>query len=59
MRGEIIVESQEEFDRWISSKKPKYFAVFPEKDPTTPKTDTLKTASVSSIGNQMKTTPAN
>jgi cytochrome c oxidase subunit 2 len=39
MRGTIIVESQEEFDRWMASKKPKYYAAFPEKDP-----DAIKTA---------------
>lgn len=33
MRGTIIVESQEEFDRWMVTKKPKYLAAFPEKDP--------------------------
>jgi cytochrome c oxidase subunit 2 len=59
MRGEIIVETQEEFDRWMASKKPKYFAAFPEKDPTVPKTDTLKTASVQTGANQMKTNLAN
>lgn len=33
MRGTIIVETQEEFDRWMASKKPKYYAAFPDKDP--------------------------
>jgi len=33
MRGTIIVESQEDFDLWMASKKPKYFAAFPDKDP--------------------------
>lgn len=33
MRGTIVVESQEEFDQWMASKKPKYYAVFPDKDP--------------------------
>jgi cytochrome c oxidase subunit 2 len=40
MRGEIIVESQEEFDVWMAQQKPKYLAVFPDKDPSKPKTDT-------------------
>jgi cytochrome c oxidase subunit 2 len=40
MRGEIIVETQEEFDQWMAVQKPKYFAVFPDKDPSAPKTDT-------------------
>jgi cytochrome c oxidase subunit 2 len=45
MRGTIIVESQEEFDRWMASKKPKYYAAFPDKDPDTmkAKADTAKT----------------
>jgi cytochrome c oxidase subunit 2 len=42
MRGTIVVESQEEFDRWMATKKPKYFAAFPDKDPDNkPKTDTV------------------
>jgi cytochrome c oxidase subunit 2 len=44
MRGEIIVETQEEFDAWILSKKPKYFAAFPDKDPSVQKADTTKPA---------------
>jgi cytochrome c oxidase subunit 2 len=44
MRGEIIVESQEEYDAWILSKKPKYFAAFPDKDPSLQKADTTKPA---------------
>jgi len=45
MRGTIVVESQEEFDRWMATKKPKYYAAFPDKDPDTmkAKTDTAKT----------------
>ena len=34
MRGEIVVETQEEFDVWMAQQKPKYFAVFPDKDPS-------------------------
>lgn len=37
MRGEIIVETQEEFDQWMATKKPKYFAAFPDKDPAVKK----------------------
>ncbi len=33
MRGTIVVETQEEYDQWITSQKPKYYAAFPEKDP--------------------------
>lgn len=43
MRGTIVVESQEEFDRWMASKKPQYYAAFPEKSPDyKPVTDTTK-----------------
>jgi cytochrome c oxidase subunit 2 len=42
MRGEIIVETQQEFDAWMSQQKPKYLAVFPDKDPSAPKSDTTK-----------------
>jgi cytochrome c oxidase subunit 2 len=44
MRGEIIVESQEEYDAWILAKKPKYFAAFPDKDPANQKADTSRAA---------------
>lgn len=33
MRGEIVVESQEEFDAWMAKQTPKYYAVFPDKNP--------------------------
>lgn len=33
MRGVIEVVTQEEFDAWMAKQKPKYFAVFPDKDP--------------------------
>lgn len=43
MRGEIIVESQEEFDAWMINKKAQYYVANPEKDPATPKiTDSVK-----------------
>jgi cytochrome c oxidase subunit 2 len=32
MRGTIIVESQEEFDAWIATKKPQYLVANPDKD---------------------------
>jgi len=44
MRGEIIVESQEEFDAWILSKKPKYLTAFPDKNPAAQPADTTKPA---------------
>ena len=34
MRGTVVVETQEEFDRWLASKTPQYYAAFPDKDPT-------------------------
>jgi len=42
MRGVIVVETQEEFDRWIASKTPQYYVAFPDKNPATPKSDTTK-----------------
>lgn len=42
MRGEIIVETQAEFDAWMAQQTPKYFAVFPDKNPNKPATDTTK-----------------
>ncbi len=44
MRGEIIVENQEEYDAWIFSKKPKYLTVFPDKNPAAQPADTTKPA---------------
>lgn len=46
MRGEIIVETQEEFDRWMVGKSPQYYAAFPDKNPENAKTDTAKVAVV-------------
>ncbi|MNC96341.1 hypothetical protein D3C83_136940 [compost metagenome] len=31
MRGEIIVETQEEFDAWMATKKPQYLTANPDK----------------------------
>ena len=42
MRGVVIVETQEEFDRWIISKKPQYMAAHPEPEPQKPPADTTK-----------------
>jgi cytochrome c oxidase subunit 2 len=49
MRGEIIVEAQEEYDAWILSKTPKYFAAFPDRNPANQKPDTTKAASVAPV----------
>ncbi len=40
MRGVIVVETQEEFDAWMASKKPQYLVANPAKDPAV-KQDTL------------------
>ena len=32
MRGTIIVETQEEFDAWMATKKPQYLVANPDKD---------------------------
>jgi len=34
MRGVIVVETQQEFDRWMASKKPQYLVAHPDKDPS-------------------------
>jgi cytochrome c oxidase subunit 2 len=33
MRGVVVVETQEEFNRWLASKKPKYLVANPQLDP--------------------------
>lgn len=40
MRGTIVVETQEEFDAWVASKKPQYLVANPDKDPAQPKENT-------------------
>ena len=40
MRGVIVVETQEEFDAWLASKKPQYLVANPDKDPAQPKENT-------------------
>ncbi|MBA4197946.1 MAG: cytochrome c oxidase subunit II [Chitinophaga sp.] len=45
MRGVIEVVTQEEYDAWMAKQKPKYLAVFPDKDPANKK-DSTATASV-------------
>ncbi|MBL7744419.1 MAG: cytochrome c oxidase subunit II [Chitinophagaceae bacterium] len=51
MRGEIVVETQEEYDAWMAQQKPKYYAVFPDKDPSSkPKADTAAKAAVAVAG---------
>ncbi len=33
MRGTIVVETLEEYNAWLASQKPQYYALYPEKDP--------------------------
>jgi cytochrome c oxidase subunit 2 len=33
MRGVIVVESEEDYNKWLASQKPEYFTLFPNKDP--------------------------
>ncbi len=40
MRGVIVVEKQEQYDKWIAEQKPEYFTLFPNKAPKD-LTDTL------------------
>ena len=41
MRGVIVVETQEEFDAYMASKKPQYLVANPDKDPTAVKKDSV------------------
>jgi len=57
MRGTIIVETQEEFDRWLITQKPQYYAAFPDKDPGNQKKDTTAKSTSVMVGsiNSVKT----
>jgi cytochrome c oxidase subunit 2 len=33
MKGIIIIETQQEFDKWMVAQKPEYYKAFPERDP--------------------------
>lgn len=46
MRGTIIVETQEEFDAWLASKKPQYFVANPDKDPSVKRDSVIANAPV-------------
>ena len=51
MRGPVVVETQEEFDRWIISKTPQYLVANPQLDPAKKNkaaTDTTNTGKVAS-----------
>jgi cytochrome c oxidase subunit 2 len=45
MRGEIIVETQEEFDVWMAKKKSMYYTSFPELDPSNKKVPAIPDSS--------------
>lgn len=46
MRGVIIVETQEEYDAWMASKKPQYITVQEANAPAAPAVDSTMTATV-------------
>jgi len=50
MRGVIVVETQEEFDAWMTGKKPQYLVANPDKDPSVKK-DTVTAKPVAAILN--------
>ncbi len=41
MRAVVVVETQEEFDAWMASKKPQYIVANPDKGPSAPKKDSV------------------
>jgi cytochrome c oxidase subunit II len=45
MRGTIIVESEEDYNKWLATQQPEYFTVFPDKKPK----ENVKVDSASSI----------
>lgn len=55
MRGVIVVETQEEFDAYMASKKPQYLVANPDKDPAAVKKDSVMSSVPSgSASAQMK-----
>ena len=48
MRGTIIVEKQQDFDKWIASQKPEYLKAFPALD-ASPKTDSSSAKTVAQV----------
>ena len=48
MKGIIIVEKQQDFDKWIAAQKPEYFKAFPALDtsPAAKDSSMAKTAQV-------------
>lgn len=41
MKGIIIVETEEEYKKWLSEQQPEYFSVFPENAPAKPSADSI------------------
>jgi len=47
MRGVIVVESEEDYNKWLANQKPEYFTLYPDKDPTAaPKTENTADTSI-------------
>ena len=54
MRGMIVVETMEEYKKWLASQEPMYYTVFPDKKPAAPASDSTSAqpiAAVMSAGN--------
>jgi cytochrome c oxidase subunit 2 len=49
MRGEIVVESQEEYDAWMATRKPQYLTANPDKDPSIKKDSTTAPKTVAAV----------
>ena len=54
MRGVVVVETQEEFDQYMATKKPQYYTVFPDKDPAVQKAAAADTAAAKQIAQAVK-----
>ncbi len=54
MRGVIIVESETDYNKWLSTQKPELYTVYPERAPKQATTDTAK-AAVPIVAALMKT----
>ncbi|MBL0146896.1 MAG: cytochrome c oxidase subunit II [Chitinophagaceae bacterium] len=44
MRGVIVVDSEEDYKKWLSTQKPEYFTIFPDKAPKEVIADSIKTS---------------
>ena len=51
MKGIIVVEKEEDYNKWIASQTPEYFTFFPDKNPNKPKleADTSKAKSTAAL----------